>query len=137
MSDIKLDVTKLMDSSKVKVEKVVRRLTLSLFSRCIMMSPVDTGRFRANWQLSIGTPAYTEVDAFDKGPVTQDGSGASKTKEAVKQRVMTDKEAFGGKVYLINSLPYAGFLEYGSSQQAPYGMVRVSARALEAILASA
>ena len=30
--------------------------------------------------------------------------------------------------YLTNKLPYAQALEYGHSQQAPSGMVRVSAR---------
>lgn len=134
MNKFALDVTKLMNKSKVKTDTVVKRLTFSLFARCIMMSPVDTGRFRANWQLGVGAPVFNASEDSDVGPVTQDGSGNSSTKTKVLLKLNASE--LGDKIFLTNNLPYAARLEYGYSKQAPHGMVRLSANALEQILRS-
>ena len=43
----------------------------------------------------------------------------------------------GGVEYITNNLPYAERLEYGYSQQAPAGMVRVTAARFRELLARA
>jgi hypothetical protein len=74
------------------------------------------GRFRGNWQFTIGAPAAGELDRIDP-------SGAA-TLEALRSQVAT--LTAGQTAYIVNNLPYAIPLEYGHSTQAPQGMVRVT-----------
>jgi hypothetical protein len=95
------------------MDTVIRKATYDLFSSAVRMSPVDTGRFRANWNVSYGTPDASESAS------TNAGRGVSEAAKALTLPV-------GGVVYLTNGLPYARRLEYGWSKQAPYGMIRYS-----------
>ena len=74
------------------------------------------GRFRGNWQFSIGTPAEGELDQVDPaGGVT-----------LAKLRLQVEQLTIGQTAYIVNNLPYAVPLEYGHSKQAPGGMVRIT-----------
>lgn len=74
------------------------------------------GRFRGNWQFSIGTPTEGTLDQVDPaGGVT-----------LAKLRLQVQALTAGETAYIVNNLPYAVPLEYGHSKQAPGGMVRVT-----------
>lgn len=74
------------------------------------------GRFRGNWQFSIGVPAEGELDQVDPaGGVT-----------LAKLRLQVEQLTIGQTAYIVNNLPYAVPLEYGHSKQAPGGMVRIT-----------
>lgn len=74
------------------------------------------GRFRGNWQLSIDTPAEGVLDQIDPaGNVT-----------IAVLRTQAQSLTAGQTAYIVNNLPYAVPLEYGHSQQAPGGMVRIT-----------
>ena len=74
------------------------------------------GRFRGNWQLSIGTPAEGTLDQVDPaGSVT-----------LAKLRLQVQALTAGETAYIVNNLPYGIALEYGHSTQAPSGMIRVT-----------
>lgn len=105
-------------------EKVVRGTLISLSSRIIKRSPVDSGRFRGNWQATIGSPASGQLSSIDSN-----GSATSANAANVANRL----EA-GSIFYLTNNLPYGERLEYGYSKQAPAGMVRVTLAEYEKIL---
>ncbi len=107
-----LDLSKACEKAKGQTELAARKVMLDLFSRVIMKSPVDTGRFRANWNVGYGSPDKTTTNATDNslGRVTNEISTAK----------------IGGSIYLSNSLPYSIRLENGWSGQAPAGMVRLS-----------
>lgn len=101
------------------MDAVVRKMEIDLFGRVIQRSPVDTGRFRGNWQVSNGTPILNTIDRLDV-----DGMAST---DAAIDAVMALPT--GQVTYLSNALPYAYRLEYeGWSQQAPAGMVRLTAR---------
>lgn len=106
---------RLVEKSKARVDVVVRRTVVELFTTVVKRSPVLTGRFRANWNVSFGTPTLTVTDKTDKSLATAN---------RVVKTVSTLPTS--GVIYLANGLPYAGRLENGSSQQAPYGMVKVA-----------
>lgn len=111
-----LDVSKFVEKAKKNPEKVMRQVSIKLFSAIIKASPVDTGRFRMNWMASGGTPASRVTDATDKSGNIATGNATSFVLKAADWREFT----------LTNSLPYAQRLEYGWSQQAPQGMVRAN-----------
>ncbi|POA52127.1 MULTISPECIES: hypothetical protein [unclassified Pseudomonas] len=74
------------------------------------------GRFRGNWQFSIDTPAEGVLDQIDpSGNVT-----------IAVLRTQVQSLTAGQTAYIVNNLPYAIPLEYGHSQQAPGGMVRIT-----------
>lgn len=102
-------------------EKLVRGTLLGLTNRIVKRSPVDTGRFRNNWQASTGTPATGQVQGTDKT--------GNKAVDAARTQV--NKLEMGQDFYLSNNLPYAHRLEFGWSKQAPSGMLRLSIAELQ------
>lgn len=111
-----MDITKFVAKSKLRVDIVVRKITLDVFSSVIKMSPVDKGVFRGNWVASFGGYSTATVN-------TPDLSGVGTLREVTNVVV---KSKAGGVVYLVNNLPYAQRLEYGYSKRAPAGMVGVT-----------
>ena len=43
-----------------------RSITLAMLGDIVLRAPVDTGRFLANNIVSIGSPVYYSLDAYDK-----------------------------------------------------------------------
>jgi hypothetical protein len=115
-AQFKRDFAAILARAKDKADLVVRRSALEIMNGLVQKSPVDTGRFQGNWQVGIGgVNALTSSDADKAG-----ASAIGRTNVAVQ----TFKP--GQTIYLTNSLPYAQRLEYGYSQQAPGGMVRLT-----------
>lgn len=108
-----IPIDTLVKNAKADVETVVRRVTLEIFTNVVRRSPVKSGRFRANWNVSFGTPNYATTES------TQKARGMEEAKRSATLPV-------GGTVYISNALPYATRLENGWSRQAPYGMVRLA-----------
>lgn len=105
----------LLEQAGERADLVARKITMEIHTSLIMKSPVDTGRFRANWQVQQSLTA-TVVNGEDVG-----GAGTIAAGHAVIAGMR-----LGSKVYLLNHLPYAIPLEYGHSGQAPAGMVRTT-----------
>lgn len=112
------------------LETVARKSTLDVFSAVVLGAPVDTGRFRANMNVSYGAPDVS---------VTNSSNAARGLQEVQKALTLP----IGGVMYITNALPYAAVLEYGGypnppknptgktsggfSIQAPNGMFRLAA----------
>jgi hypothetical protein len=114
VSTFTIPLAQLAEKMQADLETVVQRSTLEVFRSVVQKSPVDTGRFRANWNASHGTPDAHTTQSVDQGRGIAEASKAATF-------------AVGGVIYLTNGLPYAVRLEYGYSKQAPSGMVRLSA----------
>ena len=106
-----------------KMDLAVRKIALELFSRVILKSPVDTGRFRANWQVSIGSVPDGTLELTD----------ASGTATISKATARTAGVKAGDVIFLVNNLPYAQRLEDGYSGQAPAGMVGLTVQEFQQI----
>lgn len=92
--------------------EVRKAAILELFSGVVMDTPVDEGRARGNWQVSLNKPKTDEIDRLDKN-----GTAAI---QDIENTVTGSDETH----YLTNNLPYIEPLEYGHSGQSPKGMVR-------------
>lgn len=117
MTTFALDLSKQIEAAKEKTGLAAKRTMIELFNRVIQKSPVDTGRFRANWNCSIGSPNLSTSEATDPSG----GAASSRATATVVSYTLN-----GQSVFLTNSLPYAERLENGWSGQAPNGMVRLS-----------
>lgn len=109
-------IDKVIQKTGLTAEKVIRRVALDAFVRCIKKSPVDTGRFRGNWNVGINTSdTFYDVDKKDKQPYDSPPS----PERFAEGQVQTLKAKVGDTIYITNNLPYAVPLERGYSRQAP------------------
>lgn len=130
MSGWSIPLDQLAAKVQLDLETVARKSTLDVFRAVNYGAPVDTGRLRANMNVSYAAPDTT---------VTESTNAARADAEI--QKVMT--LPVGGVVYITNALPYAATIEYGGypnppksptgktqggySIQAPQGMFRLAA----------
>jgi hypothetical protein len=118
MGSFRLDLARFGNVTKEKQLTIVRKVALDLLRGVVLDTPVDTGRARANWQVSIGRPAAGEIEhsSGDEQLAAQAAiTAGTPTIMAVKRDV---------SIYLTNNVPYIVALERGHSAQAPEGMVR-------------
>ncbi|UQS92524.1 HK97 gp10 family phage protein [Pseudomonas chlororaphis subsp. piscium] len=94
----------------------VRVIAMAMLNEIVLRSPVDTGRFRGNNIVSIGSPVYTNTAEVDPTGGETINRGLS---------VTSGLEPFT-VVYIQNNLPYAERLENGWSDQAPGGIYELS-----------
>lgn len=114
----KIDVRKIQNDVEEKVLLVQKKIAFQLLEGIVDMTPVDTGRARANWQVTIGAPSSAvNPEKFDKA--------GNPTVEAGRDVINSITTL--GAIYLTNNLPYILALEKGhSKKQAPQGMVQVT-----------
>lgn len=115
---------------------VVKKITFDLLTRLILKTPVDTGRARAGWGVSIDTPIIIQPTGYDNKASKKSKGATGADYEAAYHAsnfAMPDLSAIDGtqQVYILNSVEYIEALEDGSSRQAPNGMVRISVAELE------
>ena len=77
----------------------------------ILGTPVDKGRARGNWQMSINAPKTDQLNVFDK-------SGGEAINSGVKV-ILSASEINLPDFWISNNLPYIVPLNNGSSKQAP------------------
>jgi hypothetical protein len=116
MTTFTLSLAEFARAAPEQARAVVRKVATDVLTKTVLRSPVDTGRFRANWATSFGAPSYR---------VTSDTDASGQI--AITRGARTISRAYGDyPIYITNSLPYAIPLEYGYSKQAPAGMVRIT-----------
>lgn len=114
--NLALDIRAFVEKTGKNADKKVQKICLDLVSGIVMKTPVDTGRARANWQTSIGSPKDREVDTTDPGGT-----------KAINNALDDIAKANGNIFWITNNLPYIYRLEYeGWSKQAPMGMARIT-----------
>lgn len=122
--EFKADIAAFAKKLQIKKSTVVKKVVLDLWKGITARTPVDTGRARANWFVTQGSPT-TRVD-LHQGAKT----GAVPAPELPDVSGITGDES----VFIINNLPYIEALENGHSKQAPAGMVKLAIQAEEAAL---
>jgi len=104
---------------------VVKKISFELLTRIVQKTPVDTGRARANWSVSLGAPSGAQAETFDK-----DGGATI----ATGLQGITAADPARQVVWLENNLPYIEALEDGHSSQAPVGMVEGSLNEIQTFI---
>jgi hypothetical protein len=114
------------DYANTQMEKLLKSAVLDTDTLLKSASPVDTGRFRASWQ--VGENAAGAYDAGPQQPAT--GAYKDQTEPPDKptppalRRMNYSKERPGNIYSVHNNLPYAEPLANGSSKQANAGWVQ-------------
>ena len=121
MGNFSLDLQAFAKQAGEHVELVIKKTALDVFSSLVQKSPVDTGRFRGNWQVGIGSINNNVNSSADvlKQHSPPNAENINKAQAALSKYT-------NQIIYISNSLPYAQRLEDGYSKQAPVGMVRLT-----------
>ena len=122
-----MDLNKFCEKNKVAIKEVRKNYAFALYSSIVKKTPVDTGRARANWNVSVGSPDLSTTEDTRKTPKSKDKIPEPNGDESI---------------FICNNLSYIGVLEYGGypnppkkgsgktvngySKQAPEGMVGVT-----------
>lgn len=133
-----MDLNKFCEKNKVAIKEVRKNYAFALYSSIVKKTPVDTGRARANWNVSVGSQDLSTTEDTRKTPKSKDKMPEPKGDESI---------------FITNNLPYITKLEYGGypnppkkgsgktvngySKQAPEGMVGVTLANNEAIFNAA
>lgn len=102
---------------EVNADIGVARVMIAVAQAVILATPVDTGRARANWIASLGTPMRVATD-------DEDLSGQETIVKATTIAVAR-KAGSGIPIFLSNNVDYIAKLNQGSSSQAPAGFVEI------------
>lgn len=109
------------------IAEFMQKTVFEIYRGVTIKSPVDTGRFKGNWNINIGSPSYTINESATStpygAPVSGDFANVLFTIDGTKP------------AYITNGLPYAARLETGYSKQAPVGMVDVTLTEYRAFIA--
>lgn len=121
------------DGIPPEVERIVRKVLIVMDQVLVTTTPVDTGRARANWIVTLGGDV-PEVGPVESGPPGQGLSGQRAAANAAlafgQGRTVIDAWTLqSGTISIVNNLSYISFLEDGSSAQAPVGMLKQALQA--------
>lgn len=124
------DLAKISARNKQKLLKVAQNSLMRVGGSVVAKSPVDSGRFKNNWVAAYGAADTTTTNNNAKTAFGVEG-GVVIGRLKAKLNGLDVGQVF----YFTNSLPYAERLEYGWSEQAPGGMVRLSVANWQTIVA--
>jgi hypothetical protein len=109
---------------KDEAENMARRVAFAVDRAVVMASPVDTGRFRANWQVALNSSPSGTVDHV---PGAQGSTTAQNTQKALDQLdKLTKQFKLGDEIVIINNVEYGPVLNDGHSKQAPKNFVQIA-----------
>lgn len=112
------------------VEATVRKAALAVDQVAVVETPVDTGRLRAGWLVSIGSEVDGEgVFRGPEGAREQNEGPAQAEALAQGNAAIAKFKLDAGSIFVQNNVAYAGIIDAGGSQQSPEGM---TAKALQA-----
>lgn len=116
------------DLAEKELVKFHKKLVLEMFRRIVMKTPVDTGRAKGNWNVTVNQTTQEVLQTLDEtgiGDIDQSNFARALGKLAGLRPFSV--------VYISNNLDYIEFLEAGHSErQAPRGMVAITIEEINA-----
>nr|WP_309504287.1 hypothetical protein [uncultured Roseovarius sp.] len=123
--DFELQLDKEWAEKVEDVRQFVALVGLTGLRGLVLKSPVDTGRFKGNWNVGVGQMDLKTTETVDPS------GGGTITRADRELTAYASAEGFP-VINLTNNLPYAVRLEDGHSNQAPNGMVGLTVAELAA-----
>lgn len=108
-----LDLKQFSGKTLARLDLVQKKVVLDVDKGLVLSTPVDTGRARAGWNVGINNVDLEETGIDKTGQKTL----------AEHLQIIEREMNLGDRVYLSNNVEYITYLDRGSSDQAPHGMV--------------
>lgn len=132
IAQFEASVSKWVDQVEDGLDQIIKTMLKNVYRDLVLGSPVDTGRFRANWQVTANYIPMHALNEYDKsgGETIRAGNRDIESMRFMRGGAIT-------KVYFSNMLIYANALEYGHSKQAPAGVLGIVAVRLRSYMSNA
>lgn len=140
MADFMDVINEWIEETEYKVDEVLQTIVIKVGESVVRLSPVDTGRFRGNWQLSIDSGSTSSLVRYDQTGQSTINEIASKANTFTAGQVayIQNHVLYGNDLeYGLYSGPTQKVTEEGFSRQAPAGMVRITELQFASIVAEA
>lgn len=127
MANVHVDLTAKGGAEKIaaitrrNVAKVMQIATVEFYRQVIISTPVDTGRARHGWNITIQSPSLTVPPEGKYSMPNIEEHGLSTIISVTPEQV----------IYITNRVPYIEDLNKGSSQQAPARFVELAAERVQ------
>lgn len=120
------DLAKFGKKIGVNLATVQKRITFDMHGRITQRNPVDTGFSRASWDVTVGEPVTVAPPQPSEGQAIEpvDISAGIAAIDGTKPS------------FVSSAVHYLKYLEEGSSDQAPLGMVRITVAEVQAEIAT-
>jgi len=109
-----------------KANALMRRVALAVDQSVVISTPVDTGRARSNWIVSIGSDNTAVIDAYVQGSALGVGEGGNAREALAQGRTALLTRRSGQTIFLSNNVPYIQRLNDGHSAQAPINFIETA-----------
>lgn len=119
MAEFAVSVAQWVAKAKERELQVFTGIALELMNRVKEYTPVDTGWLRANWIDRLNSPSGNETP---RPSGAQSGEFTAYQPEGLYTAIASAK--LGDVIYLVNDVPYAPYIEYGTSRMEARGMLR-------------
>lgn len=117
-------------------EKAVVLTALAVDQAVVLATPVDTGRARSNWVVSVGRPVLSAIEPYSPGEHLGIGETANAGAALEQGRAALAAPGEKSRVYITNNVLYIGMLNDGTSSQAPKGFVNDAVDAAKTAIAN-
>lgn len=107
--------------TRSNVALVMRMATVEFYRQVIISTPVDTGRARNGWNITVGSPSSIVPPEGSYGMPSVEEHGLSTIISVMPEQV----------IYITNRVPYIEDLNKGSSQQAPARFAELAAERVQ------
>jgi hypothetical protein len=137
-----LDLKKWIVKQQGNLEAKVKKVAITIHNDVIFLTRVDTGRARSNWNVALNDPDPSIVEppqewhANRKGHVNGTPLHELAGSESVAKQVVLASYKLSDIIYISNSVPYIGYLEYGTDRTQADHMVLTALQNAETMLQS-
>ena len=123
LGDLARDLRQEADELDNSVPRAIREVDIAVLQPLISSTPVDSGRARSNWVVSIDQPARSVLEPYAEG--AEGSTEGANTRAALEAglEVIAGFSTTEGEIWITNNLPYIQRLNEGWSAQAPAGFV--------------
>jgi len=104
-----------------QVTLLMKKIGLDILTGVVLLTPVDSGRARGGWQVSINESPEGTSERLDK-------IGADTVSEGIGQMA---KIAITDKIFITNNVEYIGYLENGTPKMPAHGMLALTIQRIE------
>lgn len=108
---------------EVNTDKLVKQVATIADQVVVFSTPVDKGRARSNWIVSLGFPNTSTIEPYAPGEKLGIGENANASAAISQATGIINTRKSGQDIFISNNLPYIGKLNDGYSAQAPSNFV--------------
>ncbi len=113
---------KMANEIEFKLSDVAVHVALYIVGDLAYKTPVDTSNALSNWQVTLSTPASSEISPYYAGSEGSTQLASASETFDVAYNVLASKKP-GEAIYISNLADYINKLNEGSSAQRPAGFV--------------